>query len=67
VLARVLEAQTSNPSFKLELFVNRQEIELVFKMPFLVNYIEQNSLMVLNTLLLWVSMKYGLLCETLVG
>ena len=43
-----LRAQKSNPKFKLELFVNWQEIELMFKMPFLVNYIEQNSLMVLE-------------------
>ena len=48
MLARVLETQTWNSSFKLELFVNRQEIELMFKMAFLVNYIEQNSLMVLE-------------------
>ena len=48
LLTSVLEKIESKTK-KSAVSLNRQEFELMFKMPFLVNYIEQNILMVLES------------------
>ena len=60
-------AQKSNPGFKLELFVSRQEIGFMFERSILANYVKQNSSIVLKYFASMGSMQYGLGHDILVS